>query len=141
MHFMPVSWHYISGQFSIQAPRKPQKSAISLPQAPPKLLNFSQAAFGERRHGQRARPRGRLDEEERQEPLRLQGAREVDEGSEIIRTAILTAADLHDSQPAAHLIRGDEHAVYGDKAYASQGLRDRLADAGHQRRPDVQSGP
>ena len=43
----------------------------------------------------------------------------VDEGSEIIRTAILTSADLHDSQPAAHLIRGDEHAVYGDKAYAS----------------------
>jgi IS5 family transposase len=28
------------------------------------------------------------------------------------------------------LIRGDEHAVYGDKAYASQALRDRLADAG-----------
>ena len=28
------------------------------------------------------------------------------------------------------MIRGDEHAVYGDKAYASQGLRDRLADAG-----------
>jgi IS5 family transposase len=28
------------------------------------------------------------------------------------------------------LIRGDENAVYGDKAYASQGLRDRLADAG-----------
>ena len=54
----------------------------------------------------------------------------VDEGSEIIRTAILTSADLHDSQPAAQLIRGDEHAVYGDKAYASQGLRDRLADAG-----------
>src|SRR5512144_1123469 len=54
----------------------------------------------------------------------------VDEGSEIIRTAILTSADLHDSQPAAQLIRGDEHAVYGDKAYASQRLRDRLADAG-----------
>ena len=54
----------------------------------------------------------------------------VDEGSEIIRTAILTSADLHDSQPAAHLIRGDEHAVYGDKACASQGLRDRLAEVG-----------
>ena len=54
----------------------------------------------------------------------------VDEGSEIIRTAILTSADLHDSQPAAQLIRGDEHAVYGDKAYASQSLRDQLADAG-----------
>src|SRR5512144_3004907 len=54
----------------------------------------------------------------------------VDEGSEIIRTAILTSADLHDSQPAAQLIRGDERAVYGDKAYASQALRARLAEAG-----------
>src|SRR5512132_918982 len=45
MHFMPVPWHYISGQFSIHAPQKPQKSAISLPQAPPKLLNFSLVAL------------------------------------------------------------------------------------------------
>ena len=27
---------------------------------------------------------------------------------------------MHDSQPATHLIRGDERAVYGDKAYASR---------------------
>jgi IS5 family transposase len=54
----------------------------------------------------------------------------VDQGSEIIRTALLTSADLHDSQPAAQLIQGDEKAVYGDKAYASQGLRDKLAEAG-----------
>src|SRR6266511_3869565 len=40
-HFMPIAWHYISGQFSIPAPRKPQKSAIFLPQPPPKLFNFS----------------------------------------------------------------------------------------------------
>ena len=53
----------------------------------------------------------------------------VDEGSEIIREAILTAADVHDSQPAAQLIHGDENAVYGDKAYASQGLREQLAEA------------
>src|SRR5512144_2789235 len=45
MHFMPVLWHYISGQFSIQAPRKPQKSAIFLPQPPPKLFKFSLAAL------------------------------------------------------------------------------------------------
>jgi len=38
---MPIAWHYISGQFSIPAPRKPQKSAIFLPQPPPKLFNFS----------------------------------------------------------------------------------------------------
>src|SRR6266540_3971059 len=43
-HFMPIAWHYISGQFSIPAPRKPQKSAIFLPQPPPKLFNFSQGA-------------------------------------------------------------------------------------------------
>lgn len=54
----------------------------------------------------------------------------VDEGSEIIREAILTAADLHDSQPAASLIQGDEQAVYGDKAYASAALRTKLAAAG-----------
>jgi IS5 family transposase len=54
----------------------------------------------------------------------------VDEGSEIIRTALLTSADLHDSQPAAQLIRGDEQAVYGDKAYASEALRGQLAAAG-----------
>ena len=38
---MPEAWHYISGQFSIPAPRKPQKSAIFLPQPPPKLFNLS----------------------------------------------------------------------------------------------------
>jgi len=54
----------------------------------------------------------------------------VDEGSEIIRDAILTSADLHDSQPAASLIQGDEKAVYGDKAYASEALRTKLAAAG-----------
>jgi transposase, IS5 family len=54
----------------------------------------------------------------------------VDQGSEIIRTALLTSADLHDSQPAAGLIQGDEHAVHGDKAYASQALRAKLAEAG-----------
>src|SRR5512134_3893364 len=54
----------------------------------------------------------------------------VDEGSEIIRAAILTAADLHGSQPAASLIQGDEKAVYGDKAYASVALRAKLTAAG-----------
>ena len=54
----------------------------------------------------------------------------MDEGSEIIRTALLTAADLHDRQPAAALICGDEQAAYGDKAYASQALRTKLVEAG-----------
>jgi energy-coupling factor transporter ATP-binding protein EcfA2 len=41
MRFTPVSWHYISGQFSIQAPRKRQKSDISAPRPTPKLFKFS----------------------------------------------------------------------------------------------------
>jgi len=36
---------------------------------------------------------------------------------------------VHDSQPAASLIQGDEKAVYGDKAYASEALRTKLAAA------------
>jgi IS5 family transposase len=37
---------------------------------------------------------------------------------------------VHHSQPAASLIQGDEKAVYGDKAYASEALRTKLAAAG-----------
>lgn len=54
----------------------------------------------------------------------------VDEGSEIIRAAILTGAEVHDSQLAEPLIQGDEGTVYGDKAYGSTALRAKLADAG-----------
>lgn len=54
----------------------------------------------------------------------------VDEGSGIIREAVLTSADLHDSQVATTLIQGDEAAVYADKAYGSQALRQKLEDAG-----------
>lgn len=54
----------------------------------------------------------------------------VDEGSGIIREAILTGADLHDSLAGASLVQGDEQAVYADKAYDSQAFRDALADAG-----------
>jgi len=64
----------------------------------------------------------------------------VDEGSEIIREAILTAADVHDSQPAASLIQGDEKAVYGDKAYASRSLRGKLAAAGIEDRVMYKAG-
>ncbi|MDC6678929.1 transposase, partial [Leclercia adecarboxylata] len=54
----------------------------------------------------------------------------IDEGSNLIREAILTGADLHDSQALRAQIQGDETAVYADKAYASQDLRDETAAAG-----------
>jgi len=54
----------------------------------------------------------------------------VDEGSNLIRDAILTGADLHDSQAARDLIQGDEAAVYADKAYGSKALREELAERG-----------
>jgi transposase, IS5 family len=41
----------------------------------------------------------------------------VDEGGGIVREAVMTPADVHDSVPADDLVQGDEAAVYADKAY------------------------
>lgn len=41
----------------------------------------------------------------------------VDEGSGLIRSVITTPANVNDTTPADALIRGDEHAVWGDAAY------------------------
>ena len=41
----------------------------------------------------------------------------VDEGSGLVRRALLSPADVHDSVKADALIQGDEGAVYADKAY------------------------
>lgn len=59
----------------------------------------------------------------------------VDQGSGLIRKALLTPASTHDSQPADDLVMGDEKAVYADRAYDKRarrkalrrrGIRDRL---------------
>ena len=47
----------------------------------------------------------------------------VDEGSGLVRRATMTSADVHDSVPADDLVRGDEEAVYADKAYDSEERR------------------
>jgi transposase, IS5 family len=47
----------------------------------------------------------------------------VDEGSGIVRQAVMTPADVHDSIPADDLVQGDEQAVYADKAYDSEACR------------------
>ena len=41
----------------------------------------------------------------------------VDEGSGLIRSLIVTPANVNDTTPADALIRGDERAVWGDAAY------------------------
>jgi IS5 family transposase len=48
----------------------------------------------------------------------------VDEVSGLIRSVVTTPANVNDTVVADRLIRGDEQAVYGDKAYAK---RDRVA--------------
>jgi IS5 family transposase len=50
----------------------------------------------------------------------------VDEGSGIVRQAVMTPANVHDSVPADELVQGDEEAVYADKAYDSEARRKRL---------------
>jgi transposase, IS5 family len=54
----------------------------------------------------------------------------VDQGSDLIRGAILTGADVGDSLAADALICGDEAAVYADKAYDALARRQALAEAG-----------
>ncbi len=54
----------------------------------------------------------------------------VDQGSALIRAAILTPANVNESTVADALICGDERAVYADKAYENKARRRRLKDAG-----------
>ena len=54
----------------------------------------------------------------------------VDEGSGIVREAVMTPADVHDSVPADDLVQGDEGAVYADKAYDSEARRTGLRERG-----------
>ncbi len=57
----------------------------------------------------------------------------VDQGSGLIRKALLTSAKINDSEVADALICGDEQTVYADKAYDSSGARV-AGGAGHRRR-------
>lgn len=54
----------------------------------------------------------------------------VDRGTRLIRTALLTPANVNETEVADALIRGDERSVYGDKAYDTQARRTRLRAAG-----------
>jgi len=44
----------------------------------------------------------------------------IDQGSGIIRRAIFTPANIHDSKELENLITGDERSVFADKAYDSE---------------------
>ena len=54
----------------------------------------------------------------------------VDQGSGLIRRALLTPANIYESVVADELICGDERAVYADKAYESNQRRRRLRARG-----------
>ena len=54
----------------------------------------------------------------------------VDEGSGLVRQAILTPGNVSDRTPAPQLIQGDEQAFYGDKGYDGCWLSARLAERG-----------
>lgn len=54
----------------------------------------------------------------------------VDQGSLLVRSALLTPANVNDTEPADMLIQGDEAAVYADKAYDSHARSARLRAAG-----------
>ena len=68
----------------------------------------------------------------------------MDEGSELIREAELTPANVNDTEVADELVSGDEEAVYADKAYGtkerskrlkSMGIKDRIMRRGNRHHP------
>ena len=54
----------------------------------------------------------------------------VDQGSGLVRQAILTPAHVSDKTPFLDLVQGDEQAVYADRGYESRWYRERLAEQG-----------
>lgn len=70
----------------------------------------------------------------------------VDEGSGLVRRAILTPAKTYESQVADQLICGDERAIYADRAYEhkerrrrlkAQGIKDRIMHRSHKNQPGL----
>ena len=53
----------------------------------------------------------------------------VDQGSGLVREAVLTPANINDTEVADQLIKGDERAIYADKAYDSHVRSARLKAA------------
>lgn len=54
----------------------------------------------------------------------------TDQGSGLIRKAILTTAKVYETDVADALLSGDEQAVYADKAYEKKARREALKRAG-----------
>ena len=68
----------------------------------------------------------------------------MDQGSNLIRRAILTPAKVYESLVADQLIQGDERAVYADRAYEHKerrrrlkalGIKDRIMHRSHSNQP------
>jgi IS5 family transposase len=68
----------------------------------------------------------------------------ADQGSGLIRKALLTPANVHDSIPADDLILGDERAIYADRGYdkaerraalRARGIKDRIMHKAPRGRP------
>ena len=54
----------------------------------------------------------------------------VDQGSGLVRRALITPANVNDTEPADRLLSGDEAAFYADKAYDTKARRARLGSLG-----------
>jgi IS5 family transposase len=73
----------------------------------------------------------------------------VDQGSGLVRRAILTPANVSDKAPFLALVQGDEQAVYADKGYdgwwyraelAARGIADGIMAGDYRRRPLAAEG-
>lgn len=70
----------------------------------------------------------------------------VDSGSELIRSALMTAANVNETVVADNLVQGDERAVYADQAYdtkarraalKARGIKDRIMHRPNKHHPEL----
>ena len=54
----------------------------------------------------------------------------TDPVNRVVHTVVATTASVHDSQVMEDLLHGDEQAVWGDKAYANEGKRNKFEERG-----------
>jgi IS5 family transposase len=64
----------------------------------------------------------------------------VDKDSGLIHSVVTTAANVHDLSPAAELLHGDEHVVYGDAGYQGITKSPEMADVAAEFRVAIRPG-
>lgn len=96
------------------------------------LIEANVSARNERRDGRPVDPDARWTRRGKRSVLGYKMHVAVDQGSGLVRAAVVTDAATHDVRPGPGLVQGDEAMVTADKAYDSRAMRAAVDQAGAQ---------